>query len=68
MASKAGREPRRSGDRAYGEHLADCFDMPEPGLNVQRTLQRGTTLQGSHLVMLSKAPAVAAVIEEAAAH
>jgi AraC family transcriptional regulator len=26
----------------YGEHLADCFDLPEPGLHVQRTLQRGT--------------------------
>lgn len=31
----------RSSDRAYGEHLAECFDMPKPGLNVQRTLQRG---------------------------
>lgn len=32
----------RSGDGAYGEHLADCFDLPEPGLHMQRTLQRGT--------------------------
>lgn len=27
---------------AYGEHLADCFDLPEPGLHIQRRLQRGT--------------------------
>ncbi len=24
-----------------GEHLADCFGLPEPGLHMQRTLQRG---------------------------
>lgn len=40
--SKAGGARGRSCDSAYGEHLADCFDLPEPGLHVQRTLQRGT--------------------------
>lgn len=42
-----------------------------PGLEaaMAKTIQaRTTTLNGSHLVMLSQAPAVAAVIEEAAAH
>jgi len=29
---------------------------------------KATTVQGSHLIMLSKAPEVAAVIEDAAAH
>ncbi len=40
-ASSNGAQGRAS-DGAYGEHLADCFGLPEPGLNVQRTLQRGT--------------------------
>ncbi len=32
----------RANDRAFGAHLADCFDVPEPAAHVQRTLQRGT--------------------------
>ncbi len=39
---KAGGAQDRSNNNAYGEHLADCFGLPEPGLNIQRTLQRGT--------------------------
>ncbi len=41
MASASGG-PRRSGDGAYGEHLADCFGLREPGLHIERKLQRGT--------------------------
>ena len=32
----------RSDSGAYGEHLADCFGLPEPGLHMERKLQRGT--------------------------
>ena len=42
---------------------------PSLEATMARTIQaKTTTVKGSHLIMLSKAPAVAAVIEDAAAH
>lgn len=39
---RPGHTERSATNSACGEHLADCFGLPEPGLHIQRTLQRGT--------------------------
>jgi AraC-like DNA-binding protein len=31
----------QSNNRAFGEHLADCFDVPQHSSHIERTLQRG---------------------------